>query len=67
VGKYVLASAFSAAFFYMLPDTTTILSTLAIVAAGSIIYASVLLVIDRDARSTASAIWNEIEGILKKK
>jgi hypothetical protein len=66
IGKYILASAVSAAFFYVLPDTTTILLTLAVVLAGSAIYLSVLLAIDRDARRTVNAIWREIKGIVKK-
>jgi len=67
VGKYVLASAVSAAFFYMLPDTTTVLLTLVVVLAGSAIYISVLLAIDRDARRIVSAIWRAIKGIVKKR
>jgi hypothetical protein len=66
VGKYVLASAVSAVFFYVLPHTTTILSTLAVVLAGSAIYLSVLLAIDRDARRIVSSIWLEIRGMVKK-
>jgi hypothetical protein len=66
IGKYILASAVSAAFFYVLPDTTTILLTLAVVLAGSAIYLSVLLAIDREARRTVNAIWREIKGIVKK-
>jgi O-antigen/teichoic acid export membrane protein len=66
IGKYTLASAVSAAFFYVLPDTTTILLTLAVVLAGSAIYLSVLLAIDREARRTVNAIWREIKGIVKK-
>ena len=67
VGKYVLASAVSAAFFYMLPDTSTVLLTLVVVLAGSAIYLSVLLAIDRDARRIVSAIWYAIKGIVKKR
>lgn len=66
VGKYVLASAISAAFLYMLPDTTTILMTVSVVLAGCAIYASVLLAIDRDARNLVKAIWDEITTIGKK-
>jgi O-antigen/teichoic acid export membrane protein len=66
IGKYVLASAVSAAFFYMLPDTTTILLTLSVILAGSAIYLSVLLAIDRDARHLVRAIWHEIKAMAKK-
>ncbi len=67
VGKYVLASAVSAVFFYTLPDTSTVLLTLVVVLAGSAIYLSVLLAIDRDARRIVSAIWHAIKGIVKKR
>jgi O-antigen/teichoic acid export membrane protein len=66
IGKYIFASAVSAAFFYVLPDTTTILLTLAVVLAGSAIYLSVLLAIDRDARRTVNSIWLEIKGMVRK-
>jgi hypothetical protein len=62
VGKYVLASAVSAVFFYTLPDTSKVLLTLVVVLAGSAIYLSVLLAIDRDARRIVSAIWHAIKG-----
>jgi len=66
IGKYILASAVSAAFFYVLPDTTTILLTLAVVLAGSAICLSVLLAIDRDARRIVNSIWLEIKGMVRK-
>jgi hypothetical protein len=66
IGKYILASAVSAAFLYMLPDTTTLLLTLAVVLAGSAIYAAVLLAIDKDARSIVRAIWHEVKGMVTK-
>ncbi len=64
IGKYLIASAVSAVFFHMLPDTTTILLTLCVVLAGSAIYASILLAIDNDARNLVVAIWQEIKTIL---
>ncbi len=64
IGKYLIASAVSAVFFHMLPDTTTILLTLCVVLAGSAIYASILLAIDKDARNLVLAIWQEINTIL---
>ena len=66
IGKYILASAASAAFFYMFPDTTTILLTLSVILAGSAIYVSVLLAIDRDARCTVGSIWHEIRAMINK-
>ncbi len=67
LGRYVLASAVMAVFFHMLPDTTTILLTLVVVLAGSAIYLSVLLAIDRDARLIVKAIWNAVGGLVKKR
>lgn len=65
IGKYVFASAVMAAFLYALPDTTTIMLTLAVVLAGSAVYMSVLLAIDRDARLIVKAIWNAIGDLVK--
>jgi O-antigen/teichoic acid export membrane protein len=65
-GKYVSASAVSAVFLYIVPDTTTILLTLAVVITAGAIYASLLLAIDKDARKIVTAIWYEIKSIIKK-
>lgn len=66
VGKYVLASAIMAAFLYILPRTTTITLTLAVVLAGSAVYMSTLLVIDGDARLIVKAILDTIRDLIKK-
>jgi len=66
IGKYVFASAISAAFFYVLPDTTTLLLTLSIILVGGTIYISVLSAIDRDARHIVNAIWHEIKTTVNK-
>lgn len=66
IGKYILASAVAAAFFYMLPDTTTLSLTLIVILAGGAIYLSVLLAIDGDARRIVGAILHEVKGMLKK-
>jgi O-antigen/teichoic acid export membrane protein len=62
--KYVFASAISAVFFYVLPATATILLTLTVVLAGTAIYVSILLAIDKDARHLIVAIWREIKGMV---
>ncbi len=63
IGKYTLAAAISAAVLNVLPDTTTIALTLAVVMLGIAIYSAVLLAIDRDARKLVAAIWHEIKSI----
>jgi hypothetical protein len=67
IAKYFLASAAVAAFLYPLPDTTTLVLTLATVAGGAVIYAAVLLTIDSEARKMVGAIWKEIRRATKKK
>jgi hypothetical protein len=62
--KYLFASAISALFFHVLPDTTTVVLTVLVVLAGSAIYASILLVIDDDTRRLVVAVWQEIKAIL---
>jgi len=62
--KYVFASAISAAFFYVLPATGTLLLTLTVVLAGVAIYVSILLAIDKDARHLVRSIWHAIKGMV---
>jgi O-antigen/teichoic acid export membrane protein len=65
-GKYVFASAIAAAFLYFIPDTTTLSLTLAVALAGSVIYASILLAIDEDARKIVAAIFKEVKIIVRR-
>ena len=62
-GKYVSASVVAAIFLHFVPHPTTLLSTFIVVIVGALIYTSVLLAIDRDARKIVVAIWNEFESI----
>ena len=66
IGKYILASAVTAAFLYILPDTTTLFLTLAIALAGAAVYLVILLAIDKEARKTITLIWKEIKSIPKR-
>ena len=67
IRRYLVAASVTMVFLYPLPDTTTILLTLATAVAGVAVYASVLLVIDREARKMVAAIWKEIRGAAGKK
>jgi hypothetical protein len=66
IGKYILASAVTAAFLYILPDTTTLFLTLAIALAGAEVYLVTLLAIDKEARKIVTLIWKEIKSIPKR-
>jgi len=63
IGKYLFASAVSAAVLYILPHPTTILATLGKVTGGVAFYAALLLMIDGEARKLVALIWHEIKGI----
>jgi O-antigen/teichoic acid export membrane protein len=63
-GKYVFASAIAATFLLLIPDTTTLVLTLAVALIGGVIYASVLLAIDEDAREIVVAILKEVRIIV---
>jgi O-antigen/teichoic acid export membrane protein len=60
VGKYLVTSAVTAAILYALPHPETLALTFATVVAGAVIYAALLLAIDRDARTLLHLILQEI-------
>jgi hypothetical protein len=60
VGKYVVTSTVTAAILYALPHPRTLTLTFATVVAGAVIYAAMLLAIDRDARTLLHLILQEI-------
>jgi O-antigen/teichoic acid export membrane protein len=66
ITKCIFASVVSGGFLYVLPRTTTILLTLAVVLIGVAIYFLILLAIDKDARRIANAIWNELKSIIQR-
>jgi hypothetical protein len=62
MGKYALAAALAAVILYLLPTTTTLLSTIAKAIAGFVIYVAFLLAIDKQARELIRQVWNEVKG-----
>ncbi|MGA2681593.1 MAG: hypothetical protein ABSF44_07320 [Candidatus Bathyarchaeia archaeon] len=65
MGKYVLASALMAVILFLLPTTTTLLSTIAKAAAGFGLYVVFLLAIDKQARQLIRQVWEEIRGTIR--
>jgi hypothetical protein len=63
--KYIFASIFMGAVLFLLPTTTTLISTLAKAAAGFALYVALLLAIDKQARDLLRLIWEEITGTLR--
>lgn len=60
IGKYVFASAVTAAALYALPHPTTLAWTFATLVTGAAVYAVLLLTIDKDARMLLRSILQEI-------
>ena len=50
---------------FLLPTTSTLLSTIAKAIAGFALYAGLLLTIDAQARELIRLIWEEIKGTLQ--
>jgi hypothetical protein len=65
--KYVFSSAVMAAFLFIIQPPKTIVRTLALTAAGGIIYLALLMVIDKEARFLTKAVLREIKSKFKKK
>ena len=65
MGKYVLAAALAAVILYLLPTTTTLLSTIAKAIAGFGMYVVFLLAIDKQARELISRCWDEVKGTVR--
>ena len=51
--------------FFMLPKTSTLLSTIGKAIVGFAMYVGLLLVIDVQARKLVGLIWEEIKGTLR--
>jgi len=68
IAKYVFASALMATVLFIIPHPTRIYLTLIATAIGGIIYLTLLMVIDKEARLLVQSIWQEIkfkvEGII---
>jgi hypothetical protein len=65
IAKYVLASIFMGIILFLLPNTSTLIFTLAKAIAGFAIYVGLLLAIDTQARELLRLIWEEIKGTLR--
>ena len=65
IAKYVLASIFMGVMLFLLPTTSTLLSTIAKAIAGFAIYVGLLLTIDAQARELIGLIWEEIKVTLR--
>lgn len=64
MGKYVLAAVLMAVVLFLVPTTTTLLSTLAKAIAGFALYILVLLAIDKQARKLVGLVWEEVKGTI---
>jgi uncharacterized membrane protein len=62
VGKYIFAAAVMGATLYVLPTTTTLISTITKAIGGFALYIGLLLAIDKQARQLIKLIWQEITG-----
>ena len=65
MGKYVLTAALAALILYLLPTTTTLLSTIGKAAAGFGLYVVFLLAIDKQARDLVRQVWDEVKGTIR--
>ena len=65
ITKYVLASIFMGVVLFLLPTTSTLLSTIAKAIVGFAVYVGLLLTIDHQARDLIKLIWEEIKGSLR--
>ena len=65
IAKYVFASVVMASILFLIPHPTRLLFTLGITAAGAILYLTVLIAIDKEARALANYMWQEIKFKVK--
>jgi O-antigen/teichoic acid export membrane protein len=65
IAKYVLTSFFMGVVLFLLPNTSTLIFTLAKAIAGFAIYALLLLAVDKQARELLRLIWKEIKSTVQ--
>jgi len=65
IAKYVFASVVMASILFLIPHPTRLLFTLGITAAGAILYLTLLIAIDKEARALANYMWQEIKFKVK--
>ena len=61
ITKYLFASAIMATIIYTIPHQTRIYATLSVTALGGIIYLALLMALDKEARTLAHSVWQEIK------
>jgi O-antigen/teichoic acid export membrane protein len=65
IAKYVSASVVMASILFLIPHPTRLLFTLGITAAGAILYLTLLIAIDKEARALANYMWQKIKFKVK--
>ena len=65
IAKYILAALLMGIVLFLLPTTSTLLSTVAKAIGGFALYIALLLTIDAQARELLGLVWEEIKGTLK--
>jgi hypothetical protein len=65
ITKYIMSALLMGIALYLLPSTTTLLSTIAKAIGGFGLYICLLLLIDHQARELLGLVWEEIRGTLK--
>ena len=65
IAKYAFASVVMASILFLIPHPTRLLFTLGITAAGAILYLTLLIAIDKEARTLANYMWQEIKFKIK--
>ena len=66
ITKYLFASAIMATIIYTIPHQTRIYATLSVTALGGIIYLALLMALDKEARTLAHSVWQEIKIKVKR-
>jgi len=61
IAKYVFASLVMASILFLIPHPTRLMFTLGVTAAGAIIYLALLIAIDKETRTLANYMWQEIK------
>lgn len=65
ITKYVVASAAMTLILFIIPHPTRISLTLGVTAVGAVIYLTLLVVIDKEARALVNSIWQEIKSKIR--
>ena len=65
IAKYIIAAIVMGIILFLLPTTTTLLSTVGKAIIGFSLYIVLLLAIDKQARELIGLVWDEISGTIK--